>query len=560
MMARVPLLLLVVLGVAAIATAANVDPSSAAAAAPAAAAPPAAAAERSGSSGSQLLMVYSIQRHGARNVLPKSSLLAESEATGGPTLLPQGKRQCRAAGRSFAARYIEPTTCRNTSTCLAPDNGAGGFAYGIVGKPGVGFSNYNVFSNSSALDRTIMSAGAFLSGVFPSSPAAPPTSGAPDTAADEAEAQSALVPVFTVAEHEDWRIRGYTRCPAYERRLADWLLHSPEFAQKSKESAALRERVGKLVPHLNNSLANWWNVYDALNVWRTYGVGEPTPPLDNATFADVVELAYWLETRKMAPALAGNLLGGAIVGDLLGRLEAAERGSSGGQHYRLLSVSSHYNTQLGVLAALQRDEGEQEPHVVDHLWRDRIPALASVLAFELHGSSGGGQLLAVRVVAQNGPAAAWVVVPLPCAQQGDAAEQLAGPGACSLAAFRALAGPRALNSSRAWCDACSNTKVLACRAAAMERQLAEVGLSGESTSPLRRYSSPAMVAAWCLVSVVAAAAAALVAVLATRLVRHRRGAAGAGGGLKTADAEHGQLRPVQQPLQRSVAGGDDGML
>lgn len=39
-----------------------------------------------------LIAVYSIQRHGARNVLPKSALLAESSIIGGPTLLPQGWR------------------------------------------------------------------------------------------------------------------------------------------------------------------------------------------------------------------------------------------------------------------------------------------------------------------------------------------------------------------------------------------------------------------------------------------------------------------------------------
>lgn len=50
-----------------------------------------------------LVLVYSVSRHGARNVLPKSSLLAESEATGGPTLLPQGQKQCYEAGGSSTA-------------------------------------------------------------------------------------------------------------------------------------------------------------------------------------------------------------------------------------------------------------------------------------------------------------------------------------------------------------------------------------------------------------------------------------------------------------------------
>jgi len=48
---------------------------------------------------SRLVMVYSIQRHGARNVLPKTSDLKENEASGGPTLLPEGQRQCYLAGK-----------------------------------------------------------------------------------------------------------------------------------------------------------------------------------------------------------------------------------------------------------------------------------------------------------------------------------------------------------------------------------------------------------------------------------------------------------------------------
>lgn len=47
---------------------------------------------------SELLMVYSIQRHGARNVLPKTQNFTEKDLRGGPTLLPQGQRMCYNAG------------------------------------------------------------------------------------------------------------------------------------------------------------------------------------------------------------------------------------------------------------------------------------------------------------------------------------------------------------------------------------------------------------------------------------------------------------------------------
>lgn len=45
-----------------------------------------------------LRLLFSIQRHGARNVLPKTSLLLENSTLGGPTLLPKGQRMCYDAG------------------------------------------------------------------------------------------------------------------------------------------------------------------------------------------------------------------------------------------------------------------------------------------------------------------------------------------------------------------------------------------------------------------------------------------------------------------------------
>jgi hypothetical protein len=47
---------------------------------------------------SELVLTYSIQRHGARNVLPKSAVLTENGAAGGPTLLPAGQQMCYEAG------------------------------------------------------------------------------------------------------------------------------------------------------------------------------------------------------------------------------------------------------------------------------------------------------------------------------------------------------------------------------------------------------------------------------------------------------------------------------
>lgn len=69
-------------------------------------------------------------------------------------------------GTAFHKRYIAQATCglNRPSTCLSSRNHE---QYGVINKPGVGFSNYNSYASSSALDRTIMSANSFLAGVFP---------------------------------------------------------------------------------------------------------------------------------------------------------------------------------------------------------------------------------------------------------------------------------------------------------------------------------------------------------------------------------------------------------
>lgn len=110
-----------------------------------------------------------------------------------------------------------------------------------------------------------------------------------------------------------------------------------------------------------------------------------------------------------------------------------------------------------------------------------VPALASSVVLELHGPPGTAQNTsrqlepgpgvgvddantAVRLVVQDGPAAPFITVPLPCAAAGDGAEAVAGPGACTLAAFVRLAsvGLAVGGSPVAWCRACGNTAAAAC--------------------------------------------------------------------------------------------------
>lgn len=48
--------------------------------------------------------------------------------------------------------------------------------------------------------------------------------------------------MYTTSECEDWRIRGYSKCPAYQKRLTAWL-RSDAFKQQEAHTAALRQKV-----------------------------------------------------------------------------------------------------------------------------------------------------------------------------------------------------------------------------------------------------------------------------------------------------------------------------
>jgi lysosomal acid phosphatase len=70
-----------------------------------------------------------------------------------------------------------------------------------------------------------------------------------------------------------------------------------------------------------------------------------------------LQIAHWLEMAKMRSTVSSNLLGGLLLGDLLSRIHhTKDNFTAGHMHKRLFLVSSHYNTQLGLLAALGIDQ------------------------------------------------------------------------------------------------------------------------------------------------------------------------------------------------------------
>jgi hypothetical protein len=76
-------------------------------------------------------------------------------------------------------------------------------------------------------------------------------------------------------------------------------------------------------------------------------------------------------------------------------------------YVRLMVLSAHYNTQLGVMSALGQDTYAGSK---DNLWFSTIPNWASTLVLELHQEPGSSNY-AVRMVQQVGRVAGgWCVV------------------------------------------------------------------------------------------------------------------------------------------------------
>ncbi|GAX74513.1 hypothetical protein CEUSTIGMA_g1962.t1 [Chlamydomonas eustigma] len=463
-------------------------------------------------------MLFSVQRHGARLLLPENPYLNDSDAQGGPALLPQGQRQCYNAGLNYYSRYISNSTCGSStpSTCLLrwfPSGSTGGNTYGVINTSGVGFNSYNTEIRSSGLDRTIQSAISFSSGIFNEPMNATSTSFLP--------LDQQVVPVFSDVDSNDDTIRAYTKCPTYDNILSNWY-NSTEFLNKSAATQSFRNNIAVQLANfsaaaaaINTSLINWFNVFDAFNVWRTFGLGNPLPDISAADYLTMTDLAYWLEISKMRSTFTGSLLGGVILTQLYqytlatlstmlngrqgGSAQQANATSPGLSYYQLIINSAHYNTQLGLMGAMGLDVYPQAVEALATAYPGgswlatgiypspngvipKLPTLAAVMVWELfvpsvigngttpYAWSGDLSELAMRLVIQDGPDKNYTVVPMPCSANGDAAAQLAGPGACTIPNFLTFLESKMYTQAQ-WCTACANTQVDYCSSLSYQIQL-----------------------------------------------------------------------------------------
>ena len=453
----------------------------------------------------------------------------------GPALLPQGQSQQYQAGQNYQQRYISNLTCSFSNACLLrwlPTGSTNGDDYGIINASGVGFNNFNVVFRSSVLDRTQQSAQSFLAGVFP---------------ALAARAQQYLVgassylptgqpviPVYTTAgiDRNDITIRAYSKCNTFDGILTTWY-SSPEFLSKAKETLSFRNSILQAYLDQNitapdTSLTNWYNIWDSFNVYRSYQVGDIVPSINSTHYSQMQDLAYWLEVSKMRSSLAGNLLGGTVLQMALDSMLTAGYSIAGvlnpgaskpsDSFYQLVGLHGHYNTQLGLLAALKLDQhmpavdafagysptgswlstgSETQIAANITLPPPKLPSAAAILSFELlvpvnvtsafnqtapTVSSSPPPAFAVRLVLQDGPGKAYLTLPLPCGSI--TARSIGGAGSCTLTDLIAMVQSQKMALQPAeWCGACNNQVADLCVASLASNSLDELNTSCRQKYP-----------------------------------------------------------------------------
>lgn len=374
----------------------------------------------------ELLQVQVLHRHGARPHLKKTSADPSVEV-GGAELLPEGVAEMLALGQAVRDRYLEK----------------GGPAV-IADSSGTYSSSADFYALSSQTSRTLSSSRAFIEGVYG------------DSSSTESSA-TARVPTHVFAsESRDWRLRGYTMCPAFSSAI-EALLQSDDFRKKESQVSGagdLRE-AGEAIGEKNPDLAHAFNIFDRLVLARgNYAAVDAEAKayqLSDAAFEEIKSAADWIESRKYGDsATAGTLVSGGLLNDMLRRADAmlqVDQADVGYEKTRLVEYSGHYPLLLGAFSALDIDSATftaaQSAPAKDA--STTIPAFASALVWEVH--SGGNVKMFWVAGGQNA-----TFVPIPCSSTKTDVS-------CPLAAISSQLSD-AVSSRASFCSKCGyNEKV-----------------------------------------------------------------------------------------------------
>jgi Histidine phosphatase superfamily (branch 2) len=390
-----------------------------------------------------LRQVHVITRHGSRRPLQKSSSTLD-DTSESSLLTPLGQKQHYELGHWLRERYLATT---NFSDVL------------------IEYDPNNVLVESTAYERTIVSANSLLLGLFPRE----------SRGLQLFNETSELIPVYSRARNNDLNLRAYDKCDSLHDDL-ETLYASDMWKMMEMENIALLQRLAQYdafqkyvvkddptasAPYI--PLTELWNVYDAIHVVETECGFTNTAALDNGNSSQICQelpdpnllslidatdrnatylLANTVELLRFSPSVAGNRVGGSFLDLMLQRMDTIANNSVTAPNF-LFITSAHYPTLLGLFSALETNFMDQY-----------IPEYASAMVLELYLRVEDGQHY-VKVYFKSGDSvdASPIVVSDICRTDLDAG--------CSLEQFRQETQPNRL-TPEAWCDVCNNTDVDVC--------------------------------------------------------------------------------------------------
>lgn len=368
----------------------------------------------------ELLQVQILHRHGARPHLRKTRADPANEV-GGAELLPEGVLEMRGLGTAVRTRYLDK---------------------GVIAKSIQKYkSSADFYAVSSQTSRTLSSSRAFIQGLY-------------HDGKNSTLSTALRIPTHVFAsETRDWRLRGYTMCPAFFDNVKS-LLRSDEFKKKEDEvqKAGDLKKAGEAIGEKNTDLSHSFNIYDRF-VLATGGYANVEPEAKavwfrNEAFKSAKSAADWMESHKYSAAnTAGTVVSGGLLNYMVRRSNAMlGKEGSNDEKTRLLEYSGHYPLLLGAFAALGLDSAEFSASARADAKNasTTIPAFASALVWELH-SEGVVKLFWVA------GAGVRKFVPLPCSSK-------TGELSCSLTDISARIS-KGISSQESFCSQCGTDTV-----------------------------------------------------------------------------------------------------
>jgi hypothetical protein len=350
-----------------------------------------------------------------------------------------------------------------------------------------------VLVESTAYERTIVSANALVLGLFPK--AARGLQLFNETAD--------LIPVYTRDRNNDLYLRAYDKCNALHDKL-ETLYISDVWKAMEMENMALLQRLAQnpaFTKHAKQSvqsgatkmesyipLTELWNVFDAIHVVETEcdsievvdGVMITSQVCQELPYPNLLAsmdgndvnatklLANAVELLRFSPTIANNFVGGTFFHMILQRMEhmVIHNNNNTTTSRNLYITSAHYPTLLGLLNALD-----------DTTYTDRyIPDYASALVLELYRRDKDGEHY-VKIYFKSGDSLDILPIQVSTTCRTDMDE------GCTFQTLWQESQSQRYTAVE-WCQACNNTDVDICLQYQLQQQQQQQQVPTTSTGTL----------------------------------------------------------------------------